>query len=233
MKTYFSYQLSLLASVLFFSSCGLVDKIEEKARVINNYEKVAMELAKENRILQAKLGELEANIQKLETQNNYLTLKLQGKSTDRKIASVKPSSVSDKVDFGTYKWTPGELVALAKEEYRKKDFKTSAEYFVTLLENFPQNQMIDDEVLFQLGLASYESKLHYDWSIKYLDKLIQDYPTSKYFREAKLWRGLSLLKVGEEKKFYQVVDEFRLKYRNTPEWKILSKHYEEFTKKYK
>ena len=66
-----------------------------------------------------------------------------------------------------------------------------------------------------------------------LKELIDKFPTSKYFRSAKLWRGLSFHKLGKDEEFFKVVDEFRLKYRNTSEWEILRDHYDEIRRKYK
>jgi hypothetical protein len=39
------------------------------------------------------------------------------------------------------------------------------------------------------------------------------------------------MKLGEKKKFYATVEEFRKKYRNTNEWKILSSYYENIEEK--
>ena len=41
------------------------------------------------------------------------------------------------------------------------------------------------------------------------------------------------LKLGDEQAFFNTAEEFRKKYRNTPEWNILSGHYEKIVQKYK
>jgi outer membrane protein assembly factor BamD (BamD/ComL family) len=92
---------------------------------------------------------------------------------------------------------------------------------------------MDDSVLFQSGVASYESDKYHDWAIEHLDRLTKEYPNSNYFRGAKLWSALTKLKVGMKKDFFATVEEFRLKYRNTTEWKILSVHYEKIASKYR
>ena len=58
------------------------------------------------------------------------------------------------------------------------------------------------------------------------------YPRSSYRRGAKLWLALSHFHLGDEKKFMNTVDEFRRKYRNTKEWKVLSQYYEDLNLKY-
>jgi outer membrane protein assembly factor BamD (BamD/ComL family) len=60
---------------------------------------------------------------------------------------------------------------------------------------------------------------------------MKQYPTSQYYRSAKLWVALTNLKLGEKKKFFATVEEFRKKYRNTNEWKILSNYYEKIEEK--
>ena len=57
------------------------------------------------------------------------------------------------------------------------------------------------------------------------------YPTSSYYRSAKLWVALTHMKLGDKQKFFATVEEFRKKYRNTNEWKILSAYYEKIEEK--
>ena len=99
--------------------------------------------------------------------------------------------------------------------------------------NFPTHELVDDQVLFQAGVAAYESKKHYNWALAGLQRIIVEYPSSRFYRGAKLWTSLSHLKVGNKAAFFNIVEEFRKKYRNTKEWKILRSHYEEIVKKYK
>ena len=39
--------------------------------------------------------------------------------------------------------------------------------------------------------------------------------------------------MGKTEDFYSTVEEFRKKYKNTPEWEILRAHYEDITQKFK
>ena len=83
------------------TSCDFAQKLESKARTISNYEVAALNLSKENRELQVKIGQLEAEIQALKTKNNYLSMQLDEKQKSagaRKIASVAPKK-DDAVQF--------------------------------------------------------------------------------------------------------------------------------------
>lgn len=220
----------------FLVSCDFAQKIENKARTISNFEVAALNLSKENRTLQVKIGQLEAEIQALKTKNTYLSMQLEDKnkslSTTRKIASVAPRK-SDAVQFDVYQWTPSQLLAMANNEFGRENYDLSAQYYMAFMTNFKGHEAISDDFLYQAGVAAYQSGKHPQWVDQSLKKLVAEYPTSKFYRGAKLWLALNDLKLGNKGEFFQTVEEFRKKYRNTPEWKILSVHYEEIVQKYK
>jgi len=62
---------------------------------------------------------------------------------------------------------------------------------------------------------------------------VSKYPKSNFYRGAKLWMAMSEYNTGNHRKFASTVEEFRTKYRNTEEWKILSKYYEDINHKNK
>ena len=62
---------------------------------------------------------------------------------------------------------------------------------------------------------------------------MKNHPKSDFYRGAKLWLALAQYNNGDHKKFLVTVEEFRLKYRNTEEWKILSRYYEDISYKIK
>lgn len=252
---------NLLLSIVFLGtlvSCEYVKKIEKKAKYINNYEVVALSFAKENRELKVQLSRLEYTIKNLETQNNFLKIKLKIKEQDhqflleedkhgeslsdtsgnkhgnkRDVSKDHNSSMEDLVKFSIYKWKAEQLTGIAENAFRQKDFEKAAQFFHTFIKEYPHHKKLNDEILFQAGVAAFKSQNHYPWTIEYLERLIATYPTSKFYRGSKLWIALSNYKLGKEKEFFQTVEEFRLKYRNTPEWKVLSGHYEEFAQKFK
>lgn len=232
----FKYILLLTSILLLSTSCDYISKFKDKAAKVNRYEKVSLHLAKKNRELKAEINKLNFEVQSLKSQNHFLALKLKGNNrAGRSIASI-PSPIdikNDLVKYDTYKWSEKELLLVARTEFNKKNYEKSAQFFQIFISKHPKSKMLSDEVLFQSSIASYESGRHYNWTKNNLKHLISKYPNSKYYRGAKLWKALANLKSGNRKAFYSTVEEFRKKYRNTSEWKILSAHYEKLVRKYK
>ncbi|MBI2520571.1 MAG: hypothetical protein HYV97_09135 [Bdellovibrio sp.] len=222
-----------------FTACDMVKRFEQRAAQVNNYEARSLELARENRLLNAQISDLKYELEGHKSKNAYLQLQLgAGKTgTDRSPASVPTvRSVypeNDLVNQATFKWGAKELMATAQKEFEQKNYEKSAQFFQTFIEQYPGHEALNDSVLFQAGVASYESGKHIDWVLKNLDTLLVKYPTSKHYRGAKLWMALAHLKQGDSKAFFGTVEEFRKKYRNTTEWQILSAHYERILQKYK
>lgn len=154
----------------------------------------------------------------------------------RSIASIAPSSEpvdakKDYVEFKTYKWHADDLMKIADKEFKDKSYEKAAQFYTSLINNYPTNKSINDEFYFKAGIAAFESGDHHDWTLSHFEALMTKYPTSQYFRSAKLWIALTHMKLGDKKKFYATVEEFRKKYRNTNEWKILSSYYEKIEEK--
>ncbi len=235
-------RIILLSVVLLSTSCAKLNEkvtylkqLNHKAEVINNYEKVALNLAKRNRDLEIEVSELKFELQKLKTKNSYLAMQMdkeeKPKEPSRSIASVVPAG-EDLVEQKIYKWTPEQLLATADKEFEGKHYEKAAQFYQTMLTNYPESKEIDENFLFQSGLASFEAGKH-DWTMNSMQTLVKKYPSSKYYRGAKLWMALTNLKLGKKKEFFNTVEEFRKKYRNTQEWTILSAHYENIMQKYK
>jgi TolA-binding protein len=225
-----------LALIPLFTSCNLVKDVESKAEKINHYEKVALHLSKENRKLKAELNSLEYKIQQLKSKVSYLNLKIEKNSgASRKIASIGKAPIfnNDMVQFSTYHWSAKQLKSVAENAFAQKNYKKSAQYYYSLVSNYPAHESIKDDLLFKAGLSAYETGEYYDQSIEMLSRIVKDYPTSAYYRGAKLWLSLAELKKGNTDFFFKTVEEFRKKYRNTAEWKIISRHYYEIVQKYK
>lgn len=153
----------------------------------------------------------------------------------RNIASVAPSEAKtegkDFVEFKTYKWHADDLLKIADKEFKDKHYEKAAQFYTSLVNHYPDNKRINDEFYFKAGIAAYESGAHHDWTLSHFESLMAKYPTSHYYRSAKLWVALTHMKLGDKKRFYATVEEFRKKYRNTNEWKILSSYYEKIEEK--
>ena len=132
-----------------------------------------------------------------------------------------------------YNWSHSQLLAIGEKSLGQKEYAKAAQYFHTYLAYENDHKTVTDEILFQAGISAYESKKYYPWALEAFAMIQDRFPASKYYRGAKLWTALTHLKQGNDKNFYGVVEEFRLKYRNTQEWEILKGHYEELTQKYK
>ena len=232
-------QILILSSS--FISCDVVRKTNERAKEINEFEVAALNLSKENRSLKVKNSKLHFEIQELKSKNKYGNIEITKlkKELRKKQKQLESGHVADKskrkdyVKFDIFKWAPSQLLKVAEEEFQKNNFEKSAQFFDSFLKNYPNHERVNDQLLFYAGVSSYESGMDHERSKKHFKKLIKKYPTSRYFRGAKLWKGLTELKQGLRKEFFEVVEEFRKKYRNTPEWKILSAHYEKIRRKYK
>lgn len=253
MKKMNKLKASLLVLPILASCSVDMKKIEHKAAMINHYEQVSLKLAKENRELHAVIKRLEFEVEKLKQDRSYNDIRIPASKSEhgashevlkadsathghgRSIASVAPSPVvpdaKDYVEFKTYKWHADDLMKIADKEFKEKNYEKAAQFYTSLVNNYPANKGISDEFYFKAGIAAFESGSHHDWTITHFETLMSKYPTSHYFRSAKLWVALTHMKLGDKKKFYTTVEEFRKKYRNTNEWKILSSYYEKIEEK--
>ena len=239
MKKMFEWTALLIASSSLLS-CDMMSKFEEKAARINRYEQVSLALAKENRNLKVEVSDLKYEIETLKSKNNFLTLQLEQKDekgdkpvSERKIASVPVVKGNDLVQFDTYKWTPSQILAIAEKEFQNKNYDKSSQFFKAFETQYSKDNRIDDQFLFRAGLSAFESKKHYDWSLAYFDRVVKEHPNSQFYRGVKFWSVMTYLEMGDQDRFFATVEEFRKKYRNTEEWKILSHHYEKIMQKYK
>jgi TolA-binding protein len=233
MKVLFSFFVLAFGTTFILDKVGIWDRMDHKATKIEQYEGRVFELSHENRLLKKQISDLKTQISKLETDKNYLTIKLQKNGAKRTIASVAKPAANDLVQYEVYQWTPETLLNIGQKEFQYKKFEKSAQFYHSFLTRFPKHGQVSDRVLFEAGIAAYESKKHYKWAIDHFEKLVKKYPRSQYYRGAKLWMGLAYLYDGNKDKFLDTVEEFRKKYRNTNEWKVLSKYYENLVYKYK
>lgn len=210
---------------------GLWDEFKSKAEVVHNYEYKSLQLAKELRLVKKKNESLKAEITRLQSEKEHLQMNMQGEQK-RTIASIPKKSMNDLVNFELYKWSAEKLLGVGEQALHFKKYDKSAQFYHALMEHYPKHQAINDKVLFEAGIAAYESREHYDWAKKHFTKIVTNYPTSKYYRGAKLWLALSHFYTGDREQFVATVDEFRKKYRNTKEWRVLSRYYEEIKYKY-
>ncbi len=198
------------------------------------YEKKALALAKENRFLKSQISDLKYQVSQLESKNKFVAAAAApAKEEGRQIASVPTVNGQDLVNYDVYKWAPEKLLAIGEKELHYQNYEKSAQYYHELIERFPKHKLVDDRVLFGAGVSAFETGKRFDWTEKHLSRLVKNHPKSEFYRGAKLWLALAQYQQGEHEKFLKTVEEFRLKYRNTEEWKILSRYYEDISYKTK
>lgn len=239
MKIFFVFSILAFGYVFSLWKYGGMDKtVMQKWNAQYEYEKKALSLARENRLLNAQLSELNFKVSQLESKNKYLSAQMSpgtssAPSPSRAIASIPQTNAEDLVNYDIYKWTPDKLLAIGEKELHFKNYEKSAQFYNELIHRFPKHELVNDRVLFGAGVAAFETGKRFDWSEKHLDRLVKKHPKSEFYRGAKLWLALAQYNQGEHQKFLATVEEFRLKYRNTEEWKILSRYYEDISYKIK
>ncbi|MBT4793043.1 MAG: hypothetical protein HON90_15830 [Halobacteriovoraceae bacterium] len=226
---------SVLAFIFTYTvgQYGLWDEFKQTAETVHHYEYRSLELSKQLRFAKREIEQLKASVTRLKSEKEHLELNLDDNKKSRTIASVPTMSVNDLVNFGLYKWSAEKLLGVGEQALHFKKYNKSAQYYNALLEHYPTHKTINDKVLFEAGIAAYESKKHYDWSEKHFSALLKHHPKSKFKRGAQLWLALSQFYQGDKDKFMHTVHEFRKKYRNTKEWKVLSRYYEDLNQNYK
>ena len=196
--------------LLVLSACSFVEDLQKNVQKQNKIDFKRLTFAKENRELRARVIELESELKKSQ---------LGPKRIDRFVAAEKFQRIEEN-------WNPDELLFVAEIEYEREDFEKAAHFFNGILEKFPSSKLIDDGLLFRAAKSTYESGKNYKKALKIFERIISDYPKSKYFLQAKLWISLIYSKIGEKQKLKKGLIEFQEKYQNAPEWKILEKNYE-------
>lgn len=234
MKILFTFTLLSFCYVFSLWKWGGLDKsVTAKWESHLNMEKKALLLAKENRLLQKKNSDLKYQLAAVESKSRFYAAQSTTQQASRSIASIPKPNTNDLVNYEIYKWTPDKLLAIGEKEFHFKNYEKSAQFYSELIERFPKHEIVNDRVLFGAGVAAFEAGKHFDSSEKYLARLVKEHPKSDFYRGAKLWLALAQYNQGEHQKFLKTVEEFRLKYRNTDEWKILSRYYEDISYKVK
>lgn len=226
------FMVSFLYIVIVLKWTGVGDRVALKMKNHLMMEKKALVLVRKNRLLLKEISDLQYKASNLKSKIKYYSAQKTEHKRTRKIASIpRSSSNEDFVQYEVYQWTPEKLLAIAEKEFHFKHYEKSTQFYEELISRFPDHKVVTDKVLFGAGVVAFETGKRFELCEKYLGLLIKKYPQSKFKRGAKLWMALSHYNQGEVDKFKNTVEEFRVKYRNTDEWKILSKYYENISEK--
>lgn len=148
-------------------------------------------------------------------------------SSDKKFEILPESKkIQDFVKQEVYHWSPVKLLALAEKEYKLKNHIAAAQFGMTLLNEDLSNSHVDENFYYRLGVSCVESKHYLSEGITVLGELIKKYPDSTLVVQAKLWRGLAYHRLNNKTEFLAMMEEFKVKYRNTKEWTVLKNIYE-------
>lgn len=232
--------MGLLALTPVFTSCDLAGRVESVAAHYNQLEDEVIALRHQNIEQKATINQLRSELVKMQNDNKLLEMqiaKTQTSSKGRAIASIAPElpvGEEDYVKFHVYHWKVEQLHAMAMDEFKKKNYNKAAQYYRAMSLHYPQSPLTKtDEYLFEAGIAAFEAAKYPEWVEANLNQILNEHPTSKYYRGAKVWLGLNHLRAGRSDKFLEMAEEFRKKYRNTPEWALLSVHYEKIIQDHK
>lgn len=207
-----------LICIFILYGCSFEEGSKKSLKKEVQLEKAALSLAKENRELRIRSIQLETELKRFQKEP---------KISKRSLASYNPERLQSMEES----WRPDELLFIAEIEYEREDFEKAAHFYNGILKKFPNFEMINDDFLFKTGRSRYEDRKNYKGALEIFEKIVKDYPKSKYFLQSKLWTCLIQFKIGEKQKAKEVLIEFQEKYQNTPEWKILEKNYEKIIKK--
>lgn len=201
-----------------------MEQFNNKLQRIQKYQDQALLLIKENRNLAIKMSNLEYDIQKLKSQNYFQEMQITKYKDILKKQLPGHSEDNDNLDI--YNWRPEQLVAMAETHFNKGQYADAAKFLNYFISKYKNHPLINDELIFMAGISCYKSETCLNSALNYFHIIIQKSAHSPYFRGAKLWSGIIYHKQGKKDLFLKVIEEFRKKYKNTSEWKILSAYYE-------
>lgn len=208
------------------------DEFKKRADQVNRYESMSFKLLQENRDLKARMRQLSSKVSELKAQNKFFISQYGYRANRERIKGRFPAGYisavdrkNDLVKFKTYKWEDKKLLQIARREWNRKNYVKSAQYYYTLIQNYPQSSLVNDQTFYETAITSLETGIYNEWAEYSLEKIIKEYPKSSHYREARLWMALIHFNQGDREKFYQTLEEFRLKYRNTKEWRVVRGYY--------
>jgi outer membrane protein assembly factor BamD (BamD/ComL family) len=204
-----------LCLILVLTGCSFSEGLQKSVQKQNSIEAAALSLAKENRQLRIRTIQLETELRKYQKEP---------KLSARSIAAERLQKIEDN-------WKPDELLFVAEIEFEREDFEKAAHFYNGILKQFPSFEMIDDAFLFKAARSTYEGQKNPKKALEIFEKILNNYPQSKYLLQSKLWINIIQYQMGNKEKAKEGILEFQEKYQNTPEWKILEKNYEKIIKK--
>lgn len=178
--------------------------------------------------LESQVVDLKFEIAKLKTENEILVKESHQIQSRRAIASVEEN---DLVQFEIYQWKEIQLWQMGQKNFDEKNYEKASQFYLSLIKNYPESNKIDDLFYFNQGVSLFYSK-KLNEAKESFQFILTNYKTSDYFVKSKVWLGLVAFYEKDISTFKISVSELRDKYRNTEEWKMLSKYYGNLAEKY-
>jgi len=198
-----------------------------KAERVNRYEEISLALLQENRLLKAEISKLTFDLSQKQHQLAVAMASQAGFAGGRFVASV--SSPEEKLSFQ-------KLLVKAKDFEKQGDLQSSLELYEKILKkkeallSEEQGDSLEKIVLKVMSLSIKIKK--YDLCLRIISSFEKEIKNTSYQRHAKLWKAIALSNSGKKKEAFNIFEEFRKRYKNTAEWKILAPHYEKIMKRY-
>lgn len=178
--------------------------------------------------LESQVVDLKFEITRLKTENEMLTEEANQRQIRRTVASVVEN---DLVQFEIYQWKEIQLWQMAQKNFDEKNYEKASQFYASLVKNYPESDKINDLMYFNLGISAFYSK-NFKQAKEAFQFIVTNYQSSSFFVKSKAWIGLTAFYEQDIISFKNSVSELRDKYRNTDEWKMISKYYGNLAEKY-
>lgn len=200
-------------------------KFPTVADVKTQYE--VTKIQNENLQLKLKLRKAEFTLARIQEASSVTKVERHIASTPN-VFEIFPQgkSIEDYVKQDIYHWSAIKLTALAEREYKLKNYTASAQYGMTLVNLDSNDDQLDENFYYRLGVSCIESKYYLQEGVNALSDLVKKFPESTLVVQAKLWRGLAFHRLNNQTEFLAMLEEFKTKYRNTNEWSVLKNIYD-------
>jgi tetratricopeptide (TPR) repeat protein len=214
-------------AVIYYACFGSHHKFKfpTYADVKNQYE--IKKIEKENIELKLKLQKAEFTLARVQEASSRKTIQRAVASAPQRFNLFPENkSMKDHVKQEIYQWSQSKLLALSEREYKLKNYEAAAQYAMTLVNIDPNDNQMDENFYYRLGVSCIESKSYLNEGIVALSDLVNKFPDSALVVQAKLWRGLAYHRLNNKTEFLAMMEEFKTKYRNTKEWTVLKNIYD-------
>ncbi|MEX1099252.1 MAG: hypothetical protein WEB87_02430, partial [Bacteriovoracaceae bacterium] len=153
MKEFSAIAILMFVFTLALGEFGFWKDFQKTAETTHQYEYKALHYAKKIRHLKKENESLKSQMARLKSEKEHLKMSLANKK--RSIASIPQKNANDLVNFELYKWSAEKLLGVGEKALHFKKYDKSAQFYNTLMKQYPGHDSINDKVLFEAGIAAY------------------------------------------------------------------------------